>query len=67
MNWFNTLSEALESENLNQYWDGTPMNYGENIHKQFEIDGRLHTVSVYRDERGMYERPVHYDAGAIKK
>lgn len=67
MNWFNTLSEALESEGLNEYWDGTPMNYGDNIRKQFEINGRLHTVSIYRDERGMYERPIHYDAGAIRK
>lgn len=66
-NWFETLYAALEAEELTEYWDGTPMSYDETLRKQFEIDGRLRTVVIYRNEKGMYERPIHYDAGAIRK
>ena len=66
-NWFNTLSEALDAENLLEVWDGSPISYGETVRKQVEIleTMRYRTVSIYRNERGMYERPVHYDAGKI--
>lgn len=56
-NWFPTLNDALESEGLVEYWPlGENINYGET--KRFVKDGKF--LSVYRDERGMYERPVHY-------
>jgi hypothetical protein len=56
-NFFNTLNEALESEGLVNLWPlGLNINYGQT--ERFVVDN--HCVSVYRDERGMYERPVHY-------
>ena len=67
-NWFNTLSEALDAEGLLDTWDcyWEPMGYESNRRYTAEIDGRYHHVSLYRNERGMYERPVHYDAGKIR-
>lgn len=57
-NWFNTLNEALDSENLIDQWPlGTNVNYDETV-RLITDDYRL--ISVYRDSRGMYERPVHY-------
>jgi len=56
-NWFPTLNDALESEGLVELWPlGTNIQYGETV--QLASGGRW--ISVYRDERGMYERPVHY-------
>lgn len=56
-NWFNTLNEALESEQLVEYWPlGTNIQYGQTV--QLASNGKW--ISVYRDERGMYERPIHY-------
>ena len=68
-NWFNTLSETLESEGLTELWAKNfpwgeiSIQYGETFHKILEIEGIEkygHLVSIYRDNRGMYERPVHY-------
>lgn len=66
MNYFNTLNESLESEGLLEL---TPLITG-GIQRgetyQFTIDDGTrwgHFVSIYRDERGMYERPVHYSRG----
>lgn len=62
-NFFPTLNAALESEGLVESWEihFTPIQYGETRSWTWE-DGSKHghLVSVYRDERGMYERPVHY-------
>lgn len=60
-NKFNTLSEALESENISHMWDGRPIAYEQNLTLTFN-DGTKHGhyVSVYRDEKGLYERPIHY-------
>lgn len=56
-NYFNTLNEALESEGLVEYWPlGTNINYNQTV--DVRVNGKF--ISVYRDERGMYERPVHY-------
>lgn len=56
-NYFETLNEALDSENLTTLWPvGTYMNYGQTL--GFAKNGKW--VSVYRDEQGRYERPVHY-------
>ena len=60
-NKFNTLSEALDSENLGHAWDERPIAYDQTIGLTFD-DGTKHGhyVSVYRDEKGLYERPIHY-------
>lgn len=56
-NWFPTLNEALGSEDLLPLWElGLNINYDET--KTCIKDGRY--ISIYRDGRGMYERPVHY-------
>lgn len=69
-NWFNTLAEALESENLSDMWmERFPfgekfLTYGESFGAHFEDGTKYgHFISMYRDERGMYERPVHYSCG----
>lgn len=65
-NWFNTLNEALESESLLNMWytNNPPINYNEVYGYTFEDDTKYgHYISIYRDERGMYERPVHYSRG----
>lgn len=64
-NFFPTLNEALESENLLHTWDGTrmtPIAYGETRAYTFDDDSKYgHYISIYRTENGFYERPVHYD------
>lgn len=63
-NWFNTLSEALESECLTEAWDMTfsPITYGSTYSWTWHNDTkRGHYITIYRDETGRYERPVHYD------
>lgn len=62
-NWFNTLNEALESENLLESWQISYQGIG--YDEQFAYtwdDGTKyrHFVSIYRSEQGKYERPVHY-------
>ena len=60
-NWFNTLWEALEAENISHMWDMRPVPYNTTVSLTFDDGTRYgHYVSVYRDERGMYERPIHY-------
>lgn len=61
-NWFNTLNEALQAENLVEMWPlGKSLAYGETFSFTFDDGSRHgHFVSVYRDETGRYERPVHY-------
>jgi hypothetical protein len=57
-NWFDTLNQALESENLTDLWPfGLNIGYGETA--RFTTDcNRL--ISVFRETDGRYERPVHY-------
>lgn len=61
-NWFPTLNAALESEGLVESFPfGANIGYGETYRYTFDDGSRYgHLVSIYRDERGMYERPVHY-------
>jgi hypothetical protein len=63
-NWFNTLNEALESENLLDSWDCyfPPIGYGQTFSYTWNDGSRYgHYVSIYRDDHtGKYERPVHY-------
>ena len=57
-NWFETLNASLESEGLVDKWElGLNISYGENV-RMISSDGTL--ISVYRDDRGKYERPVFY-------
>lgn len=56
-NWFPTLNGALEAENLVALWPlGLNINYGETV----AIASRGRYISVTRDKRGFYERPIHY-------
>ena len=56
-NWFATLNDALDSEGLLDLWPvGGTLNYGDT--KGLAKDGKW--LSVYRDNAGRYERPVHY-------
>ena len=58
MNFFNTLNEALASENLVADWKlGLNINYNETVTM---ISDKNIYISVYRDNRGKYERPIHY-------
>ena len=60
-NKFNTLSEALDSEKLGHSWDERPIAYDQTLSLTYN-DGTKHGhyVSVYREERGLYERPIQY-------
>ena len=63
-NWFNTLNEALEAENLLDTWDcfWMPIAYGETRTYFTETE----RVSIYRETDGRYERPCHYKTGKRK-
>jgi hypothetical protein len=63
-NYFPTLNEALNSEDLVDSWDISFSPIGYNETKSWTYDNGTkhgHFVSIYRDERGFYERPVHYN------
>ena len=65
-NWFDTLNAALESEDLLESWDCTSpaIGYGETRSWTWQDGTRYgHYVTIYRDEQGRYERPVHYGRG----
>lgn len=61
--YFDTLNDALNSENLIESWNcmAPPIQYGETRSYDFDDGTKYgHHVSIYRDNRGMYERPIHY-------
>lgn len=63
-NWFNTLNEALEAEGLLESWDISypSIKYGETFSFTWYDGSKYgHYVSIYRNEQGRYERPVHYN------
>jgi hypothetical protein len=63
-NWFDTLNQALESEELLDAWDISfpPIAYGETRSWTWDNGTRYgHYVTIYRDSNGRYERPVHYN------
>jgi hypothetical protein len=63
MNYFNTLAEALEAEGLDLLVHGG-IKYGETYSVTIDDGTKYgHYVSIYRDERGLYERPIHYARG----
>lgn len=70
-NWFDTLNQALEAEKLLDTWDclWSSIAYGETRRYSYPLEyqtptGRSktkwHHVSIYREDTGQYERPVHY-------
>lgn len=62
-NYFPTLNAALEAEGLLEAWNPVwpPLQYGETRHWTWEDGSKWgRHISIYRDERGFYERPVHY-------
>jgi len=60
-NRFETLQEALDAESIAHMWDCTPLNYDETRSLTFDDGSRYgHYISIYRDECGRYERPIHY-------
>jgi hypothetical protein len=66
MNWFNTLNEALTAEGLLDTWriEFEPINYSETFNYTHQDGTKYgHFVSIYRNERGQYERPIHYARG----
>lgn len=62
-NWFNTLNEALDSEGLLDSWEihFPPITYNDTYSWTWNDGSRYgRYVSVYRDDQGRYERPIHY-------
>lgn len=61
-NWFPTLNQSLESEDLTESFPvGRNIAYGEIFSYTFDDGSKFgHYVSIYRDSNGLYERPVHY-------
>lgn len=57
-NWFQTLNEALMAEGLLDAWDITfgGISYGQNF--RWQHDGEH--ISIFRENDGRYERPIHY-------
>lgn len=45
-------------------WPGLPINYGQTMAYTYADGSKYgHFITVYRDERGYYERPIHYARG----
>lgn len=60
-NYHNTLNDALNSVGLIELWPlGSNINYGQTVQHIVETRKGHKLISVYRDERGLYETPVHY-------
>lgn len=55
--WFETLNAALDAEGLSHLCPlGLNVAYDQTV--QFSAGGRW--ISIYRDGKGRYERPIHY-------
>lgn len=60
-NWFETLNQSLESENLVDLWElGLNISYGQNVRHHAQDGNKIRLISIFRDTNGKYERPVHY-------
>lgn len=68
-NWFETLADALRSEDLYDIWeDPRSISYGECIRTQLELKPRkIYTISIYRSINGKYERPIVYFSHTERK
>lgn len=57
--YFDTLNEALESEGLVDLWPiGKNIEYG--YTERVIVNDGTKLISIYRNNAGRYERPVHY-------
>ena len=66
-NWFESLNSALESEGLLEHWDiYRSISYNETFSDIVEDGKNYRYISIYRNEKGMYERPITYITGEIK-
>lgn len=66
MAFYNTLNDALESVNLVHTWDMSypPIGYNETFGYTFDNGTKYgYYVSIYRNECGKYETPIHYSRG----
>ena len=66
MSYYNTLNDALESVGLLHTWDisNPPIGYNEYFSYTYDDDSKYgRFVSIYRNEQGKYETPVHYSRG----
>ena len=66
VNYFETLNQALQSEGLLETWQVhfAAIAYGCTFNYTVEDGTKYgHFVSIYRDETGRYERPIHYNRG----
>jgi hypothetical protein len=60
------LNDALSAEGIINTWDisYSPIGYGETYSYTYNDGTKYgHFVSIYRDENGRYERPIHYARG----
>lgn len=65
-NWFGTLNGSLSAEGLVELWPwNLNIKYGETARVVVEDGDKLRLISIYRDERGYYERPITYITGKI--
>jgi len=64
-NWFNTLNESLEAEGLVESFPiGNSIAYGATFDYTIADGTRYgHYVTIYRNNEGKYERPIHYARG----
>ena len=70
MSYYPTLNAALESQGLVEYWPmGSNIQYGQTVSHNVQTGVRkvhgkdvpvIKHISVYRDERGLYETPIAY-------
>lgn len=66
-NWFNSLNETLESEGLIHLWDiYKNISYDETVSDIVQDGKNYRLISIYRNNNGMYERPISYITGKIK-
>ena len=56
-NFYPTLNDALAAEGLIAHW---PLGLNIQYDRTERVCRSGKCIIVYRDERGMYERPVHY-------
>jgi hypothetical protein len=60
-NYFATLNESLESENVINLWPiGSNIDYGQTVRHIVADHLSEIMISVYRSTTGNYERPVYY-------
>jgi len=64
-NWFETLNQSLDSEGLVDSWEfGLNIGYGESASTTHDDGTKYgHYITIFRNNNGMYERPVHYARG----